>query len=207
VSDSDRIPADAKTYGLELRLDAAYEGIDKLWPKGVDKLPLRGKWMTKDEFKAAIDAERQPWKVVRAAKQVVRQFSIDKPGHKQTATQLLDDLKNTMATQHGGECEKLTEMGFKPRRKRRPLSSEKALQANAKRKRTRELRGTKGKRQLAAIKYEGTPFIPVKADGTSVVDPDGPPPPATPFPTSVASPPNIAGEPPSPHGGAPPPAA
>src|SRR5579871_4240140 len=130
MSESDRIPADAKTYGLELRLDAAYEGIDKIWPEGVDKLPLRGKWMTKDEFKAAIDAERKPWKTVRAAKAAVRQFSINKKGHKQTGSQLLDDLKDTMASQHGGDSEKLTEMGFKPKRKRRPPSTATVILAN-----------------------------------------------------------------------------
>jgi hypothetical protein len=40
---SDRgIDKDAQAFGLELRLDAAYEGIDKLWPEGVEKLADMG---------------------------------------------------------------------------------------------------------------------------------------------------------------------
>jgi hypothetical protein len=176
---------DSRVYGLELRLDVAYEGIDKIWPEGVDKLPLRGKWMTKEDLKAAIDAERQPWKKVRAAKAVIRQFSSDKSAHKQTASQLLDDLKNTMSAQHGGDSENLIQMGFKPKRTRRRLPGEEATLAKAKGTLTRQKRGTKGKKQLEAIKFEGTPVVHVKPDGTSVIHPDGAPteastPPATP---------------------------
>ncbi len=160
-----------RVYGLELRLDTAYEGIDEVWPEGVEKLPLRGKWYTKEEMKALIDAERQPWKKVRAAKAVVRQFSIDKKGNTGTAGQLLDDFKATMATQHGAESENLVTMGFKPKRKRRPLTSAGLLQANEKRKLTREKRGYLTKKQKEALKYEGNPTIHIAPDGSMRIEP------------------------------------
>ncbi|HZV02163.1 MAG TPA: hypothetical protein VFF73_35975 [Planctomycetota bacterium] len=170
-----------QSYGLELRLDTAYEGIDKVWPEGVEKLPLRGKWYTKDDMKALIDAERQPWKKLRAAKAVIRQFSIDKKGHKETAGQLLDDLKVTMSSQHGAESEQLVSMGFKPRRKRRPLTSQQAADANEKRQKTRKERGVMGRKQRAALKFEGDVTVRVAPDGSAeiVPAPSSPPPPAS----------------------------
>jgi hypothetical protein len=94
----DGMNPNAKSFGLELALDLAADGIDAVWPAGVDKLPLRGNWYTKDEFKAEIAAANKPWKDVRAAKAVVRQFSKDKPANQLKAKQLLADLKATMVT-------------------------------------------------------------------------------------------------------------
>ena len=189
-----------KVYGLELRLDTAYEGIDDVWPDGVDKLPLRGKWYTKEEMKALIDAERQPWKKVRAAKAVVRQFSIDKTGHQQTASQLLEDLKATMSTQHGPESETLVTMGFKPRRKRRPLTPAQTLEANVKRQETRKARGIMGRRQREALRYEGNPTVHIAPDGTMRIDPGPPPIVATlPLDATSTSPPMPTGPAPAPE--------
>jgi hypothetical protein len=179
MSDSNGYDPLGKVYGLELRLDTAYQGIDDIWPEGVDELPLRGKWYTKEEMKARIDAERQPWKNVRAAKMVVRQFSIDKAGHTHTASQLLDDLKATMTTQHGAESQELVTMGFKPKRKRRPLTPAQTLQANVKRQETRKERGIMGRKQRAAIRYEGDVTIHIAPDGTSSIETTAPPSPGS----------------------------
>src|SRR5579883_308264 len=174
------IPDDSKVFGLELRLDKAYEGIDELWPEGIEKLPLRGVWYTKEEFKAEIDSARSPWKKKRAARDVLRQFSIDKPANKLVASKLLEDLRDTMAGQHGSDNENLTTMGFKPKRKRRPLTPAKQTLANKKKLDTRKLRGTMGKRQKAKLKFEGDLTVHVKPDGTSEAIPTPQPTPEQP---------------------------
>jgi len=173
---TDAFNPNAKIYGLELQLDKAVEGIDAAWPAGVDKLPLRGQWYTKEDFKAEVTATRKPWKDVRVAKAVVRQFTQDKPANEAKAKQLLADLKATMTTQFGGESETLSQFGFKPKAKRRALTSEQQTLANAKRLLTRKARGTLGKRQREAIKYDGPPpHVRINADGSSYVyDPSTP---------------------------------
>jgi hypothetical protein len=161
---------DAKVHGVERRLDTVHEAVLNHWPEGVAAITIRGVAMTREQLVARVDEERAAWKRVREAKALIRQFSHDKPEHKRTGTQLLDDVKVGLAAHVGLESEALAAWGFHPKRRRRKLTTGEEAIRVAKLRETRRLRGTRGKRQLEAIKCTGpvTVFVNEKGESTAV---------------------------------------
>jgi hypothetical protein len=178
----DGLDPNAKVFGLELRLDMAVEGIKSAFPPGVTEVYLRGIPYTQPLLLAEAQNVLAPWKGVRGAKGTIRTFANSKPATIDQGREFLGALLVSMASHYGEDDETLTKFGFKPKKKRKPLSSEKEVIRVAKAKKTRELRGTKGKRQKAAIKFDGDAHVLITPDAVMHVTDVSVPPPAAPQP-------------------------
>lgn len=168
------------TYGTELRLDSVADGLKTSVPAGHTTFLVGGTAYTLAELEKRLEEITKPWKTVRAAQAVIREAMATRADDERVALSFLKDLRMTFSTILGKQSEGLTKFGFKPEKARRALTPEELLVRAEKVRRTRELRGTKGRRQKEAIKAEGTAPI--------VIAPTGSVSPATPtVPTSNPS--------------------
>jgi hypothetical protein len=170
---------------MELRLDTAYDGAQNYWPQGVSQLVVEGVSYNQSGLLAKLTSIESPWKGARDAHATLRQFTQQKPQLTSDATVFLSSLDASLGAQVGQDNEILTKFGFKPKKRRKPLTvEEKALRA-AKAKLTRQARGTLGSKQKAAIKESGTPSITITPDASMEISqpassvPPVPPPPST----------------------------
>jgi hypothetical protein len=83
------------------------------------------------------------------------------------ARKLLKALKPTLVYIHGPTNTVLLEYGITPESERRQLTTAEQVVANERRKATREARGTKGRRQKAAIRGS-VPRVKVDGNGQNV---------------------------------------
>ena len=83
--------------------------------------------------------------------------------------QFIKELKQVIGVAFSTSATTLSEFGMKPRKPRTPLTNEERAVADAKGRATRAARGTKGKRQKAAIKgtVTGVTIAPILAPGAS----------------------------------------
>lgn len=156
----------AVTRGMELRLDLAIDGIEKAFASVLQTVTLRGVTYTKDELLKKFLEVAGPWKDARAAHELLRQWTQNKPAQFKVAQGLLADFKAALSAQVGRESEVLTQFGFSPLRQPRPMTVEEKLLRTAKAKLTRQKRGTMGKRQKAEIKATENPAVSIAPDGT-----------------------------------------
>jgi hypothetical protein len=184
MSGDDGLNPNTKVYGLELRLDTATHGINEAFPPNAKEVYLQGVPYNQSALRAEAADVVAPWKAVRAAKAVIRAFARAKPRHVARARTFLGNLQASMVSQYGATNETLTKFGFKPKKKREPLSSEKQIIRVAKGKKTREMRGTKGKAQKAAIKFVGDPTVLITPDAVAHVTDGSVPGAAPPTPPS-----------------------
>ena len=150
--------------GVELRLDLALSGVMYSYPPSAKQVVLRGVSYDQAGLAAKLEDTAAPWKRVRDAHAIIRQFAQDKPELTKAAIQLLGDLKSSFAGQLGRDSQELEKFGFTPLKRPRPLTIEEKILRVAKAKLTRAKRGTKGNAQLAAIKETGTPSVTIAPD-------------------------------------------
>ncbi len=188
MSDDSAINPAAQVYGWELRLDMAARGVKNAFPPTATDITLHGVPYTQPALLARAQEEVAPWKAVREAKAVIRAFAQQKKALIERARKFLGELQVGIAAHAGLENEILTEYGFKPKKRKKPLPVEKNAIRVAKAKLTRKLRGTKGKRQKEALKFTGPLKVVVAPDGTSqAIDLSAPPvPPEVVAPASPA---------------------
>ncbi len=158
----------AVVRGTELRLNTAFTGVTASFPAGVQEIVVNGKKLDRTALLQEIESVRAPWKSAREAHAVIRQFTQDKPDHKLRADELLAGLEAAFVAHFGRESEELTKFGFKPYKRRRPLTVEENILRTAKGKLTRAKRGTLGKKQRAALKAEGTPEVRIDGSGMKI---------------------------------------
>jgi hypothetical protein len=176
MSDDSAINPAAKVYGWELRLDMAARGVKNAFPPTATDITLHGVPYTQPALLARAQEEVAPWKAVREAKAVIRAFAQQKKALIERARKFLGELQVGITAHVGLENEILTEYGFKPKKRKKPLPVEKNAIRVAKAKLTRLRRGTKGKRQKEALKFTGPLQVVVSPDGASqVIDMSAPP--------------------------------
>jgi hypothetical protein len=188
MSDDSALNPAAKVYGWELRLDTAASGVKNAFPATANEIILHGVPYTQPALLAEAQDVVAPWKAVRDAKAVIRAFAQNKKALVARARKFLGELQAGITVHTGLESEVLTEYGFKPKRRKKPLPVEKNAIRVAKAKLTRLRRGTKGKRQKEALKFTGQLQVQIAPDGTSqVIDLSATPP--QPEAVAVAAPP------------------
>jgi hypothetical protein len=169
MSDSNSINPKTVPHGIELRADAVIQGLQTALPPSVTQLVVGSVTYAVPDLIKYVQTVEQPWKDARAAHAVLRQIMQSRPKVYQELLDLLANIKASLQGLLGHDSEALTRFGFKPNKRRKPLTVEqKALRA-AKAKLTRQKRGTLGKRQKAAIKTTTTPSITISSSGTTVL--------------------------------------
>ena len=174
--------------GVELRADMAVQGLQTALPPSVTQLFLGSTPFTIPDLIGHLQQLEKPWKDARAAHATVRQVVQDRPQDYQNLLSALVDLKGALQGVFGHQSEDLTKFGFKPTKRRKPLTSEQKAVRAAKAKLTRQKRGTLGKKQKAAIKETAAPTVTIGPDGKSVITPASSGAPAAPVPSSSQAP-------------------
>ncbi len=123
---------------------------------------------------AQIVAQYQDWigivKAVDAAKQVYLAAVAARLGITVAARTFNKGLKAVVKEHFGSESAVLASFGI-PTDKAVSITSQQHVVAAAKRKQTRTVRGTKGKKQKAALTVVGNPPVAIASDGTTVISP------------------------------------
>jgi hypothetical protein len=166
----------AAVRGVELRLDTARAGLIGL-PAGTVVTVGRVNYAASDLVKL-LDSIDAPFKKKRELRAGLRALSQTGKQDAAQAKEFLADLKTGLKTLLGRKSEELSSFGFKPDGTPRtaPTVEQKVLRA-AKRKMTREMRGTLGPRQKESLKATQAPQVIVDPDGSmQIVKPAGPTP-------------------------------
>ncbi len=174
--------------GTELRADTAIQGLQMALPPNVTQLVLGGVPYTIPNLIGFFQGLEQPWKDARKAHLIIRQVMQDRPNDEKLLLDALANLKGALTGVLGHESESLTKFGFKPTKRRTPLTSEQKTVKAAKAKLTRQKRGTLGKKQKAAIKETATPTVTINPDGKVEITPAVSAAPAAPEPSSTPTP-------------------
>ena len=140
--------------GLRQRLERLLAGVSLELPESIS-IPTPDGPLSRDEV------------IARLAAGVARFEAIDKQlvALRQTRQLLLQDavalqrmcssLNDAIAAIVGRESPRIEHFGIKQRKPRQPLTSEQQLSRAMKARETRRMRHTKGRRQKAAIRYQG----------------------------------------------------
>ena len=127
-----------------------------------------------DLTQAQIDAKLQGYiakfQAVDAAEQAYQDALNARLNATVEARTYYKQLKGAIRTYFGGQSAKLATFGIATD-KPLEITAAKQMVAVAKRTQTRKLRGTKGRKQLAAITVVGKPAVGVASDGTLSVGP------------------------------------
>src|SRR5207247_1094302 len=122
--------------GVELRLDAAINGLQTALPAGVTSIVIETQSFTVADAIKLAQTRVERWTARRAARAAVRQLAIDADDDNRAAIAFLADLKAFLIVTLGRENEALTNFGFKPARKPRERSLEEKTEAAEKAKAT-----------------------------------------------------------------------
>ena len=174
MSNEDIINPKSVIHGVELRADLAMVGLQTALPASVTQLAVGGVVYTVPDLIVALQGEVKPWKDAREAHAVIRAVMASRPEDLQRLVQFLSDLKDALRSVLGSRNEALTQFGIKPKRSRKPLSTEKQAIAKAKAKLTRAKRGTLGKRQREALGKAETPTIEIGPNGVTITPAEPP---------------------------------
>jgi hypothetical protein len=158
------VPSKVAAHGLRAALEAMLSGVQQVIPDGSNVL-VAGAQLTKADVVAKLTVFLTQYSAIETQAAVVK---ADRQGLKQSlpeARQLLQELKDAVIAAFGRGSPDLQKFGVRVRVTRKPTSQQRALAAE-KARRTRALRGTKGSRQKAAIRFAGEP--------TLVLGPNGP---------------------------------
>ena len=189
------------THGTERSLDAVADGLKLGIPTGITSLLVGGVTYTVADLEKKVAEVAKPWKDVRAAHAVIRAAMASREADERAALSFLSDLRSAIVTLLGRKNEELTRFGLTPEKARRQLTPAELVVRAEKARLTRELRGTKGKRQKEALRADGTPAIVIGATGpgatitpmptnpVSSVSPPPPPPPPRVTPVLAVCPP------------------
>jgi hypothetical protein len=158
---NDSINRKSVVKGIELRADTLIHGLETALPAGVTQLIVSGVSIQVVDLIKQVQDDVQPWKDARAAHAALRQFTQDRPAASQKLGALIADAKIAITTIVGRENEVLTNFGFKPQKRRKPLTSDQKAIRAAKARLTRQKRHTLGSKQKAALKATETPVLDV----------------------------------------------
>ena len=164
--------AKAVVRGTELRLDTAYDGTQNAWPVGLSQLVVEGVNYNQTSLLAKLTSISGPWKGARDAHATLRDFTQQKPQLTKDASTFLSSMDASLGAVVGQENEVLTKFGFKPKKRRKPLTLEEKTLRAAKAKLTRQKRGTLGSKQKAAIKEDGTPTVTIAPGESMQISPE-----------------------------------
>ncbi|HUB05629.1 MAG TPA: hypothetical protein VMB50_01440 [Myxococcales bacterium] len=178
---------------FEAELTTMDLGVQKYLPATVS-LNLDGSVVKQPAIDTQLQSWLQTFKAVDAARQALQDAVKARLAITVEARQYYKALKAALRQYFGTQSATLSSFGIASD-KPLAISSKKMMQAVAKRQQTRDVRGTKGKKQKAAITVVGNPPITLSSDGTLQA---GPPPvnlpasssstPAAPTPGSVSAP-------------------
>lgn len=170
--------------GIELRLDTAKHGLETGLPEGTASLKVGAATWKIPALVTHIGGLEKPWKDLRALRKAIDVIMRARPKDHAGALDFLADLKAALVGVFGRESGELRKFGFKPERRRKPLTPEKNLRRRKRAEKTRELNHTKGPRQKAELRaaLEDETLL-VTPTSVEVVPPDQ----ATPPPTNGAS--------------------
>jgi hypothetical protein len=152
---------------------------------GVDSFVIDGSRLARADLLARFQQTLDAIAAVKAARTALFQAVASQKTTLAQARALRGGVKRFLQTQLGPQNPKLQDFGFTPARVAKTLVTTKA-QAKVKATATRAARGTKGRKQKAAIKGDAT-ALPAKS-GTAAAPPATPPAAATPSAKAGASP-------------------
>ncbi|MHB8416711.1 MAG: hypothetical protein ACYDCL_01455 [Myxococcales bacterium] len=159
-----------------VKLQAAVAGTQKLIP-ATSSETVGGVTYTQPQILAKLQAWIQFYTNVDSLHTQLTQALADRATATAAAKEFLKDFEAALIAQLGRLNPELAEFGFKPEKARTPLTSAQKVQQAAKAKASRELLGTKGKKQKAeALKAAAQPQLSVAADGTVSIVPPSPAP-------------------------------
>ena len=145
------------SHGLRAALNAMLSGVQTVIPDG-SLIRVNGV----DEKKADVVSELQSllaqYASIDSSAAVAKAARVQLRQALPAASQTLQQLKDAIFAFLGRGSPELQKFGLKARTARKPTTQQKALAAE-KARRTRALRGTKGSRQKAAIRYAGEPTL------------------------------------------------
>ena len=145
----------AVAKGLELKLEILLDGLKSAFPAGI-ALKLGGVDTDAATLVHELEAHVKAFRDVRDAATALSAKRVLLEGDKPAAKKLFALVRVALQAQFGPESTELVKYGLKPKRAPRPRTNEQKAVAAAKALKTRELRGTKGSRQKAAIKATGS---------------------------------------------------
>jgi hypothetical protein len=144
--------------GLRAALEAMLSGVQQVIPDGSDVL-VAGVKLKKADVVAKLQAFTSQYDAITTQ---AATLLAERQGLKQAlpdARTLLQELKDAVIAAFGRGSPEIQKFGLRVRATRKqPTVQQKALAAE-KARRTRALRGTKGSRQKAAIRYVGQPTL------------------------------------------------
>jgi hypothetical protein len=164
-------------HGLRGALNAMLSGVQTVIPDG-SLIRVDGVDQKKADVVTELQAVMTQYAAVDSSAAAVRADRAQLRQALPAAHLLLQHLKDAMIAYLGRGSPELQKFGLKARSGRKPTVQQKALAAE-KARRTRALRGTKGSRQKAAIRFVGEP--------TLVLGPNSPQPSRQPASRRVAS--------------------
>ncbi len=140
--------------GLELKLETLLDGLKSGIPSGMS-LKLGGVDYDAASLVHELEAHVEVFTDVRDAKTALSAKVLIAKGDKPAAMKLYALVRAALQALLGMESADLVKYGLKPRKAPKPRTNEQKAVASAKALKTRELRGTKGPKQKAAIKAAG----------------------------------------------------
>ena len=169
---------DALSHGTELRLDTVIEGLKKAIPQGISSVTVAKTVFAIADLEKKVQGLVKPWKDLRAAHALIDTILAAREASEVESVEFLGHLRIALVALLGRDNPALTDFGFKPYARPSRLTPEQYLKRAEKARLTRELRGTKGKKQKEALRATGTPPITIAATGTGAT--------ITPMPTPAS---------------------
>jgi hypothetical protein len=175
------IAAGKAATGLRLQLQLLLGGIEAMLADGSQIGSVNSPMAKADvvqELSAALDEFAAVDQAVIALAQVRLTLQADLPKIKA----LFDKVELAMRQELGQTNPQLVHYGLKPKRPRRSLTPEKLVVRTAKANQTRQIRGTKSKKQKAKLQFEGqmvvrktvSPLVGVGAGASAMGQVPGP---------------------------------
>lgn len=116
------------------------------------QLCVAGEIITKEELERRLEETRTPFRTVRDLQIATAAAIVEREARRADTHAFLKDVKAAVDCLIGRENPELALFGFKPEKKKRRLTGEELAIRAEKARRTREARGTLGKRRRSAIK-------------------------------------------------------
>jgi type I site-specific restriction endonuclease len=150
-------PSKVTDLGVRAALEAMLSGVQQAIPDGSEVLVAGAKLM-KADMVAKLQGFLSQYSAIATQ---AAELKADRQGLRQSlpeVRQLLQELKDAMIVAFGRSSPEIQKFGLRGRTARKLTSEQRALAAE-KARRTRALRGTKGSRQKAAIRFAGQPTL------------------------------------------------
>jgi hypothetical protein len=145
------------SHGLRAALSAMLSGVQTVIPDG-SLIRVNGVDEKKADVVSGMQSVLAQYASVDSSTAVAKAARVQLRQAQPAAHQMLQQLKDAVIAFLGRGSPELQKFGLKARTARKPTTQQKALAAE-KARRTRALRGTKGSRQKAAIRYAGEPTL------------------------------------------------